>query len=77
MTLKTKVLASFAAGALLVSQSAAAAVPARTSAGTTSADQFAGTPPGAWVAIGPILALLVLFGIMALTDDDNDFPESP
>ena len=76
MTLRNRILASLAAGGLLVSQSvSAAALPARTSSAVGVSERLA---PAALPAVALITILLVIFGIMAITDDDdNGFPTSP
>jgi hypothetical protein len=77
MTLTRSILAGLAAAGLLVAQTAAAAIPARTSADIGQSEEVAGAP-GAGPVVGAILLVLVIFGIMALTDDDEDgFPISP
>ena len=77
MTHRKSLVAALAAGSLLVGQTALAAAP-RTGSDVASAESLAGTPPGAWVGIAPVLLLLTIFGIIALTEDDDDnFPASP
>jgi flagellin-like protein len=75
MKLSSKILAGFAAGSLLVAQSASAtALPARESA---DIDQSEAVGRGATPVIALLVLIAIIFGIMALTDSEENGPHSP
>jgi flagellin-like protein len=75
MTPTKTILAGFAAASLLVAQTAsAAALPARTSADIGHSEELG---RGASPVIALLVLVLVIFGIMALTDSDENGPQSP
>jgi hypothetical protein len=78
MKLSNNILAGLAAGSLLVAQTAsAAALPARDSADIGQSEELGGAPPGSAPVIGLIVLVAIIFGIMALTDSDENGPHSP